>query len=82
MPVPRQAGSLRIVFLPPMSGLSATETRLDQGALNVRIGEGRTAEVLRNLCFQICQDNLEKWEPLVVKIRELFGVDLDKPPLH
>ena len=79
MPVPRQAGLLRIVFLPPMSGLSATETRLDQGALNVRIGEGRTAEVLRNLCFQIYQDNPEKWEPLVAQIRELFGVDIDRP---
>ena len=79
MPVPGQAGSSRIVFLPPMSGLTATETRLDQGALNVRVGEGRTAEVLRNLCFQIYQNNLEKWEPLVVKIRELFGVDIDIP---
>ena len=79
MPVPRQAGLLRIVFLPPMSGLAATETRLDQGALNVRIGEGRTAEVLRNLCFQIYQDNPGKWEPLVAKIRELFGVDIDRP---
>ena len=38
---------------PPMSGLAATETRLDQGAINVRIGEGRTAEVLRNLCYQV-----------------------------
>ena len=79
MPVPAQAGSLRVVFLPPMSGLAATETRLDQGALNVRVGEGRTAEVLRNLCFQIYQNNLEQWEPLVTKIRELFGVDIDRP---
>ncbi|MCY4360823.1 MAG: AAA family ATPase [Gammaproteobacteria bacterium] len=79
MPVPGQAGSLRIVFLPPMSGLAATETRLDQGALNVRVGEGRTAEVLRNLCFRICQNNVDKWEPLVTKIHELFGVDLDRP---
>ncbi len=45
----------------------------------MRIGEGRTAEVLRNLCFQIYQNNLEKWEPLVAKIRELFGVDIDRP---
>ncbi len=79
MPVPRQAGSLRIVFLPPMSGLAATETRLNQGALNVRVGEGRTAEVLRNLCFRIYQDNVDKWESLVTKIHELFGVDLDRP---
>ena len=45
MPVPEEAGSVQIAFLPPMSGLAATETRLDDGAVNVRIGEGRTAEV-------------------------------------
>ena len=53
MPVPDEAGDARVALLPPMSGLAATETRLDQGAVNVRIGEGRTAEVLRNLCFRI-----------------------------
>ena len=40
MSVPDEAGSTRIAFLPPMSGLAATETRLDDGAVNVRIGEG------------------------------------------
>ena len=53
MPIPEQAGDARIAFLPPMSGLAATETRLDGGAVNVRIGEGRTAEVLRNLCLEV-----------------------------
>ena len=50
MPVPEAAGGIEMAFLPPMSGLAATETRLDPGAVNVRVGEGRTAEVLRNLC--------------------------------
>ena len=31
MPVPKKAGKVPISFLPPMSGLAATETRLDQG---------------------------------------------------
>ena len=53
MPVPAEAGTVRVAFLPPMSGLAATETRLDEGAVNVRVGEGRTAEVLRNLCLQV-----------------------------
>lgn len=50
MEVPAAASRLRPAYLPPMSGLAATETRLDEGAINVRLGEGRTAEVLRNLC--------------------------------
>ncbi len=79
MPVPDEAGSTRIAFLPPMSGLAATETRLDEGAVNVRIGEGRTAEVLRNLCFQVHQTQPEQWNILVEHILTLFGSRLDPP---
>ena len=79
MSVPPAAGSAHIAFLPPMSGLAATETRLDQGAVNVRVGEGRTAEVLRNLCFQILQKNPDEWKSLVDQIESLFGAELTKP---
>jgi hypothetical protein len=81
MPVPSAAGLVRIAFLPPMSGLAATETRLDAGAVNVRLGEGRTAEVLRNLCYMIIsgEDGAERWRRLVGRINDLFGVELDTP---
>ena len=79
MPIPPEAGSVEIAFLPPMSGLAATETRLDEGAVNVRVGEGRTAEVLRNLCFRIHEDQPEDWPKLQEKIRNLFGAELDAP---
>lgn len=79
MPIPDQAGSVRIAFLPPMSGLAVTETRLDQGAVNVRVGEGRTAEVLRNLCFRILEENPDQWAALVERIKALFGATLEKP---
>ncbi len=79
MPVPNEAGSTQIAFLPPMSGLAATETRLDQGAVNVRVGEGRTAEVLRNLCFSILNETPDQWASLVERIKALFGAELDEP---
>lgn len=81
MPVPDAAGHIDVAFLPPMSGLASNETRLDPGAINVRIGEGRTAEVLRNLCYQVAveRQNGETWETLCEQIRKLFGVQLDKP---
>ena len=79
MQVPDEAGSTRIAFLPPMSGLAATETRLDHGAVNVRIGEGRTAEVLRNLCFRIHEEEPSLWKGLVEHIRSLFGSEIDPP---
>ena len=78
MPVPEEAANLSVAFLPPMSGLASNETRLDEGAINVRIGEGRTAEVLRNLCYQVSQ-NAETWERLCQKIDTLFGVQLNRP---
>lgn len=79
MAVPDGAGTVRIAFLPPMSGLAANETRLDPGAVNVRIGEGRTAEVLRNLCHEIHQKRPERWRQLVEQIERLFGSELDPP---
>ena len=78
MPIPDEAGDLSVAFLPPMSGLASNETRLDLGAINVRIGEGRTAEVLRNLCYQVWE-NAQKWKTLCQKIQSLFGVYLDEP---
>jgi ABC-type hemin transport system ATPase subunit len=80
MPVPASAAGVRIAFLPPMSGLAANETRLDSGAINVRIGEGRTAEVLRNLCYQIySRDDRKEWRALSAHITQLFGVTLNPP---
>lgn len=79
MSIPKEAGAVSIAFLPPMSGLAATETRLDQGAISVRIGEGRTADVLRNLCYRVHEDWPEQWKKLREQIRELFGCELDAP---
>ena len=80
MPVPEAAGQVRIAFLPPMSGLAATETRLDHGAVNVRVGEGRTAEVLRNLCHGIHEEGT-RWADLVDRIQDLFAAEL-RPPRY
>ena len=79
MTVPEQAVGVNVAFLPPMSGLAAVETRLDPGALNVRIGEGRTAEVLRNLCYIVSQEKPERWAELTDQIDKLFGVQLNAP---
>ncbi len=79
MPIPDAARSARITFLPPMSGLAAAETRLDPGAVNVRIGEGRTADVLRNLCYRVLKESGERWKLLADRTESLFGAKLDEP---
>lgn len=79
MDVPQHLADLRVAYLPPMSGLAAREDRLEMGAIYVRLGEGRTAEVLRNLCFQLWEKNQEQWQQLVETMRDLFGVTLNDP---
>lgn len=79
MEVPQEIENISIAFLPPMSGLASNETRLDRGAINVRIGEGRTAEVLRNLCHIIYEQKGDAWKELAERIKSLFGVQLEEP---
>jgi predicted ATPase len=81
MAVPAEAAGVRVAFLHPMSGLSANETRLDPGAIQVRLGEGRTAEVLRNLCYRLYTEDASNgfWETLCERIQDLFGATLNAP---
>ena len=81
MEVPEQVRDVRIAYLPPMSGLAANEDRLDPGAINVRLGEGRTAEVLRNLCYQVLTSERgeERWQRIVERMHKLFGCTLLEP---
>lgn len=73
----------RVALLGPMSGLASNETRLEPGAINVRVGEGRTAEVLRNLCLQVTElpEGEARWDDLSERMADLFGVKLDRPRL-
>ncbi len=78
--VPEGARRHPIVFLPPMSGLSEREHRKEGGEISVLIGEGRTAEVLRNLCWQLwSKEDKTSWNRLVAHIQRLFGIELLEP---
>ena len=81
MEVPPQAADVRVAYLPPMSGLAAVEPKWEPGRISVLIGEGQTAQVLRNLCFQIHfqPDPKSHWKTLVTDIKRLFGVELLPP---
>ncbi|MEZ0610667.1 AAA family ATPase [Fibrella sp. WM1] len=75
-------------FLQPMSGLATEEDLLTPGAIARRLGEGRTAEVLRNLCYQILHpetvsqalpDPVKSWQNLCIAIQKMFGAELQEP---
>lgn len=79
MPIPPEAALIQVSFLPPMSGLSAEEPKLEPGRINVLLGEGQTAQVLRNMCYQIYERSDEDWENVIRHIDDLFGVEILKP---
>jgi ABC-type lipoprotein export system ATPase subunit len=79
MPIPEQASYAKVAFLPPMSGLAAVEPKWEMGRINVLIGEGQTAQVLRNLCYIIWQDQPDNWDKIKRLVNTLFGVELESP---
>jgi ABC-type taurine transport system ATPase subunit len=80
--IPDNWKNVRIAMLPPMSGLAAVEPKWEPGRINVLLGEGQTAQVLRNLCYQIyINEQTGHWNELIGHIRSLFGVEL-MPPAH
>ena len=69
-----------IVFLPPMSGLADREFRKERGEISMLIGQGQTAQVLRNLCWQLYdREDKTPWNQLVKHIADLFSVRLGAP---
>ena len=80
IPVPDEAGIVHVAFLPPMSGLTDREFVKESGEIGVLIGQGQTAQVLRNLCHQIYKSkDSGHWDDLVKHIHTLFGVKLLAP---
>lgn len=78
--VPEGARKHDIVFLPPMSGLAEREHRKEKGEIGVLIGEGQTAQVLRNLCWQLFdREDKTAWRKLVTRIEDLFHITLQDP---
>lgn len=83
--------NINVAFLPPMSGLKLEEEKLLFSTVEYRMGEGRTAEVLGNLCYQVInpeneilaknRNPEEDWKLLTSKLKKLFLVKLLKPEL-
>lgn len=78
--VPAGARLHSVVYLPPMSGLAEREYRKEQGEISVLIGEGQTAQVLRNLCWRLhIGEDKTAWPTLCDDVRTLFDIHLNAP---
>lgn len=79
MEVPDLATREKINLLPPLSGVSTEEPELQPGRVNVLLGEGRSGEVLRNLCLRSFEQDKEGWERVRKAIRDVFRADMLDP---
>ncbi len=86
-----EAYKVKIAYLQPMSGLASREDKYTPGSIDVKIGEGKTADVLRNICYQLLNperslglslnDKIiqKNWDALLGHIKRMFGITLNKP---
>ena len=73
------AAQLSVDLLYPMSGLETEEPVLQPGRIDVLLGQGQTAQVLRNLCLLVYKNNRNDWETIVDLMERLFKIHLGSP---
>jgi ABC-type cobalamin/Fe3+-siderophores transport system ATPase subunit len=75
----KHAALINVELLYPMSGLETEEPILQPGRIDVLLGQGQTAQVLRNLCLMVAKDTPSDWARIVQLMRRLFNVTLETP---
>ena len=73
------AARLNVELLYPMSGLETEEPILQPGRIDVVLGQGQTAQALRNLCLFVFKAAPEDWQAITALIKRLFTVELGEP---
>lgn len=75
----RYAAGLKVELLYPMSGLETEEPLLQPGRIDVLLGQGQTAQVLRNLCLMVARDSAADWQRIAALMKRLFNAELLEP---
>lgn len=73
------AAALNIELLYPMSGLETEEPILQPGRIDVLLGQGQTAQVLRNLCLMVSKKSHDDWKRITGLMQRLFGTEIGTP---
>jgi predicted ATPase len=81
--VPAAARDVKIVHVPPFSGIGAEETGLQLGFQNRLVGQGKPGDILRNLLLEVYRtDQQEKtghWQALTEDVFGLFSYRIKEP---
>ena len=73
------AARLNVRLLYPMSGIETEEPIIQPGRIDVLLGQGQTAQVLRNLCLTVLRDDRAPWSRIKKLMNRLFDVRLEDP---
>jgi len=80
--LPGTADRIKLVHVPPFSGIGAEETRLDRPYQDLLIGQGKPGDILRNLLLEIYQQpDGARWNELCRAIAKIFVYKL-LPPVY
>ncbi|MHC1775814.1 MAG: AAA family ATPase [Lentimicrobium sp.] len=88
-----EAFKVRVAYLQPMSGLASAEDRLTPGSIDRKIGEGKTADVIRNISYQLLHPERvldarpeseikDKWMDIYTIIKNKFGIEIQEPTFN
>jgi ABC-type Mn2+/Zn2+ transport system ATPase subunit len=88
--ISNEAFKTKVAYLQPMSGLTSIEDRLTPGSIDRKIGEGKTADVIRNICYQLLHperetDNVSdamiksRWSDIYTIVKDRFGAEIQEP---
>jgi ABC-type iron transport system FetAB ATPase subunit len=81
----KYASALNFNMLYPMSGIESEETIFHDGWIKKLLGQGQTAQVLRNICYRVAEadrsNGSHDWEKITALMQRLFLVNINKPVL-
>jgi hypothetical protein len=76
----KYAAGIKVDLLYPMSGLSTIEPVYHDKFIRTLMGQGRTAELLRNLCFSLSlQEDEKHWKIIQDLMKRFFQIELHTP---
>lgn len=77
---PAAAAELKIVHIPPLSGIERDEPRRDRGMQDLLVGLGQPGHILRNLLLHVAENGGERdWEELAAHVKDCLQIELLKP---
>ncbi|GHU40824.1 ATPase AAA [Spirochaetia bacterium] len=86
------ASSIQFNLLYPMSGIMANisadteETLFTDGHIKLLLGQGQTAQVLRNVCYKVVEadktNGINEWEKIADVMHRIFLITINPPELN